>query len=224
LGASRGTVREGLKILECQGLIASKPGPGGGVFIREPSHDDAIGMMENLFLFSQPSIAGIYALRKIIEPHLAADAARRRSPKTVQALQATIRLYEDEPKTAKEEYAQRLAELDFHAVLARACDDSLFAFIGVFLLRLLREMTVCRTIYKKTKTQFRQTGLHYQVRLLRAIKAGDAARARKIMQEHMREAEKYMLERAAVVTRGLRLAAKKKPRQTRADKAALAKK
>lgn len=202
LSASRGTVREALKILEFQGLIESKTGPSGGVFVRAASHEDAIGMLESLFVFQQPSIAEIYALRKVIEPELAANTARKHSPETFAALQDAIRLYEDEPKTAKEEYAQRLAELDFHAELARCGGNSLFSFIAIFLLRLLRDMTVCRAIYKEPNPALRETGLHYQVRLLRAIKAGNETRARNIMREHMEDAEKYMLERAAVVSRG----------------------
>ena len=102
------------------------------------------------------------------------------------------------PKTAEEEYRQRLAELDFHAELARSSSNRLLGFVAVFLLSLLRDMTVCREIYKEPNPELRETGLHYQVRLLRVIKAGDEAQARQIMHDHMVEAEVYMLERAAM--------------------------
>ncbi|HEY9056210.1 MAG TPA: FCD domain-containing protein [Aurantimonas sp.] len=201
LRASRGTLREALKILEFQGLITSKTGPGGGIFVSSVSPDQAIRLLDNLFLFEQPSIANIYALRKWVEPELAASVAGKLSPDGFAALQSTIRLYEDEPTTAEEEYAQRLAELDFHEELTRHCDNPLLAFIGRFLLSLLREMTVCRAIYQEPNPGLRETGLHYQVRLLRALKAGDPELCRMIMRGHMIEAEKYMLERAAVRVR-----------------------
>jgi GntR family transcriptional regulator, transcriptional repressor for pyruvate dehydrogenase complex len=199
LKISRGTLREALKILEFQGLIASKTGPGGGVFVTSIPPETAIRMLDNLFLFEPPSIADIYAIRKLIEPELAASAAS--GPLTepaFEALQATIRLYEDEPSTAEEEYRQRLAELDFHAELARNNPNRLLGFVAVFLLSLLRDMTVCREIYQESNPELRETGLNYQVRLLRAIKAGDVDHAREIMRQHMIEAEIYMLERAAV--------------------------
>ena len=63
-------------------------------------------------------------------------------------------------------------------------------------------MTVCRSIYKEPNPALRETGLHYQVKLLRAIKSGDAELCRMIMRGHMIEAEKYMKERAAMRTRG----------------------
>jgi GntR family transcriptional repressor for pyruvate dehydrogenase complex len=98
----------------------------------------------------------------------------------------------------EEEYRQRLAELDFHAELARNTSNRLLGFYRRVPVVVLRDMTVCREIYQEPNPQLRETGLHYQVRLLRAIKAGDADHARTIMHEHMIEAEKYMLERAAM--------------------------
>ncbi len=198
LKASRGTLREAMKILEIQGLITSKTGPGGGAFISALAPADAIQLLDNLFLFKQPSIADIYAMRKLLEPELAAEIAGKLTPEAFAALQATIRLYEAEPKTADEEYQQRLAELDFHAELARQSGNEILGFVCVFMLSLLRDMTVCREIYSRPNPELRERGLHYQVQLLRAIKAGDAERARGIMREHMEEAERYMLARAAM--------------------------
>jgi len=198
LKVSRGTLREALKLLEFQGLIASKTGPGGGVFVTAIETDNVIRMLDNLFLYQPPSIRDIYAIRKFVEPELAVSVAGTLSAEAFAALQGTIRLYEAEPASAEEEYSQRLAELDFHAELARHAPNRLLGFIAVFLLSLLRDMTVCRDIYQQPNPKLRETGLNYQVRLLRAIKAGDAEKARTIMLQHMVEAERYMLKRAAM--------------------------
>ena len=199
---SRGTLREALKVLEFQGLISTRSGPGGGVFVSFVEPAEAIGLLDNLFLFDPPSIADIYTLRKQLEPELAASVAGNLTDEAFQALQRCIRLYEDEPKTAEEEYTQRLAELDFHEELTRHCNNPILAFTCSFLLSLLRDMTVCRSIYKEPNPALRETGLHYQVRLLRAIKAEDPELCRMIMHDHMMEAEKYMLERAAMRSPG----------------------
>lgn len=196
--ASRGTMREAQKILEFQGLIVSKTGPGGGVFVSTVGADQAIRLLDNLFLFQPPSIAEIYAIRKVLEPQLAASVAGRLSPEAFAALQAKIRLYEAEPETAEEEYRQRLAELDFHVELARHAENALLGFNCIFLVSLLRDMTVCRAIYKESNPALREAGLHYQISLMRAIKAGDGERAEKVMRDHMEAAERYMLERAEI--------------------------
>lgn len=196
--ASRGTMREALKILEFQGLTISKTGPGGGVFVAAVSADLALRLLDNLFLFQPPEIADIYAIRRELEPQLAASLAGRLSPAAFAALQDKIRLYEDEPKTAEEEYGQRLAELDFHAELVRHAQNALLGFVCIFLVSLLRDMTACRAIYKEPNPALRETGLHYQICLLRAIKRGDGDKAATIMREHMITAEKYMCEHAEI--------------------------
>jgi DNA-binding FadR family transcriptional regulator len=201
---SRGTLREALKILEFQGLTTSKTGPGGGVFVASVDAGHAILLLDNLFLHEQPSIADIYAIRKELEPKLAESLAGKLSDETFALLHAKIRLYEDEPKTVEEEYRQRMAELDFHEELARVCENRLLGFLCRFLVSLLRDMAVCRDIYKQHNPELRETGLHYQVALLRAIKAGDAERAGRLMREHMVAAEAYMLERSEIRRRSRR--------------------
>lgn len=194
--ASKGTVREAMKALETQGLIKTRTGPGGGAFVTALSGEQAMDLLSNLFLFNQPGIADIYALRKLLEPELAASLAGRLDEAGIAALQATIRLYENEPRTAEEEFRQRIAELDFHSVLASLADNQLLGFVCVFLHRLLRDLTECRAIYFEPNPQLRETALTYQVRLIRFLKTNDAEGARALMRDHMEEAERYMRERA----------------------------
>lgn len=180
------------------GVDRQQDGTGGGVFVSTVGADQAIRLLDNLFLFQPPSIAEIYAIRKVLEPQLAASVAGRLSHEAFTELQAKIRLYEAEPETAEEEYRQRLAELDFHVELARHAENTLLGFNCIFLVSLLRDMTVCRAIYKEPNPALRETGLHYQISLMRAIKAGDGERAAQIMRDHMEAAERYMLERAEI--------------------------
>ena len=201
LRASKGTVREAMKALETQGLIKSRTGPGGGAFVTALSGEQAMALLGNLFLFNQPSIADIYAMRKLLEPELVVGLAGRLDDAAHERLQATIRLYESAPETAEEEFAQRIAELDFHSVLAGFSENRILGFVLVFLHRLLRDMTVCRAIYSTPNPGLRETALSYQVRLLRHLKAGDATAAGALMHAHMEEAERYMLDRAEMKQR-----------------------
>lgn len=202
LQASKGTVREAMKALQTQGLIKTRTGPGGGAFVTALSGEQAMDLLSNLFLFSRPSIADIYALRKLLEPELAASVAGRLDEAAVEELQATIQLYQNEPADAEEEFQQRMSELDFHSVLAGFSENRLLGFVCVFMHTLLRDMAVCRAIYVTPNPRLRETALNYQVRLIRLLKAGDAETARQVMREHMEEAERYMLERAAIRQQG----------------------
>ena len=72
-GVSKGTVREALRILEAQGLIITKTGPGGGSIIGEVSAERASSLLANYFYFQDLSLSDIYQMRKALEPELVAS-------------------------------------------------------------------------------------------------------------------------------------------------------
>ena len=121
-------------------------------------------------------------------------------------LKATIRVYDHPPVNLGEEYRQRLAELDFHSVLAELCPNRVLGFFCEFLQSLLRNLSVCRRIYGTPNPALRESGLAYQIRLLDALRGGDAAEVHRIMFEHMCAAQAYMEAcEAELTTRFLRL-------------------
>jgi GntR family transcriptional regulator, transcriptional repressor for pyruvate dehydrogenase complex len=201
-GASKGSVREALSALRSQGLIRTRTGPGGGVFLAEIGAERSMSLLSNYFLFRTPTITDIYAVRCELEPELAASVAGRLSETDFAQLERTMRIYDALPKTAEEEYHQRMAELDFHTVLAMLCPNPALGFICRFLQKLLREMAVCRRIYDLPHPELRDTALHYQIPLMRALRAGDADAARQIMAEHMAAARDYMVSVEASIASG----------------------
>ena len=72
-GVSKGTVREALRILEAQGLISTKTGPGGGSIVAKVSVERTRALLANYFYFQDLSIADIYEMRKVLE-HIASLA------------------------------------------------------------------------------------------------------------------------------------------------------
>jgi len=86
-GVSKGTVREALRILEAQGLIETKTGPGGGSIVGEVSAERARSLLANYFYFQDLSIADIYQMRKALEPELAATLAGKLSMEQLNELQ-----------------------------------------------------------------------------------------------------------------------------------------
>jgi len=72
---SRPTLRESLKLLESQGVLRLRPGPGGGIIVGEPSADLlAHGLSVFLRLHEVPFVTVLKA-REVIEPALAYAAA-----------------------------------------------------------------------------------------------------------------------------------------------------
>jgi len=197
--AGKGTIREALKSLEVQGLIRMRTGPGGGAFVERMSEARAMSMLGNYLFAKDISIGNIYALRKVLEPLAAVDAMHHIDATGLRRLEEIIAVYDHEPRDAQERWDQRMAELDFHAVVAEYADNALLAFSCRFLQRLLKDLTVCRDIYKQPDPVLRQTGIAYQRELIRAMAAGDGERVHQIMSEHMADAEGHMLHLEAVL-------------------------
>jgi len=198
-GASKGTIREALKALEVQGLIRIRTGPGGGAFIERMSEQRAMSLLSNFLFAKTITIADIYALRKVLEPLLAVSAMPNIDEVGFQRLNELIAVYDHESSDATELWNQRMAELDFHSVVAEYSDNALLAFICRFLQRLLKDLAVTREIYIQPQPLLRASGIAYQRDLLAAIKRKDAKRVHQIMRDHMAHAEAMMLSLQAEV-------------------------
>ncbi len=87
---SRPTLRESMRILESQGVLELRPGPGGGIIVRQPSVDLlAHGLSVFLRLHEVPFITVLKA-REVIEPALASEAALNGTEEDFAALEDSI--------------------------------------------------------------------------------------------------------------------------------------
>ena len=87
---SRPTLRESLRMLEAQGVIALRPGPGGGVIVGRPSIDTLAHAL-SVFLYLQGVPFGtVLKAREVIEPALAYEAAVHGTEREFDELQASI--------------------------------------------------------------------------------------------------------------------------------------
>lgn len=202
LKVSKGTMREALKILETQGLIQTRTGPGGGAFITEMPAARARALLANFFFFKDLSINDIYEMRQALEPELAAEVATHIGESEIVELENTMVVYDHPPKTIEEEQRQRIAELEFHERLAGLSKNPLLSFECAFLVSMLKDLAICRRIYKRPIPDLRERGLSYQAQLIEALRAADADAARTIMKAHMTTAKRLMEAQETIVNRG----------------------
>lgn len=202
LGVSKSTIREALKVLETQGMIRTRTGPGGGAFITDVGEELAGALLGNHFFFKEIGIADIYALRIALEPLMVTAIAEHINDEQISLLEQRMSLYEQPPATIEEARRQREAELDFHATLASFSRNPLTRFICGFLVRMLKELAVCRTIYEQPNKELRERGLAYQARLIEALRDHDPDSAALIIREHMIAAQQIMLAQEAELVQG----------------------
>ena len=200
-GMAKGTIREAIRILEAQGLVRSRTGPGGGVFVHRVSEERATALMGNYFYFEQLTIDDIYQIREALEPELAASLAGRLSAGQLAALEDVMTGTLEPAATAEEERELHIASLRFHALLAEMSDNPLLRFLIRFTANMLSDITVSRRLYTQPNRELWASGRAYQSRLLAALRAGDADASRQILIDHMRHAHRLMKLQEAELTR-----------------------
>lgn len=201
-GAGRGTVREALKSLEVQGFIVNVPGSEGGAILAEVPYARAMQLLRNYFHFKTLTFAQVYTLRKLIEPELAAMAIGHLSEEHFSKLAQCIDICEcGDYSRATQRRQQRIAELEFHNLLATACPSPILSFIGRFLNDVLRDLVVMSDANFVRHEEFRIATCDYHRRLVEALRAGDAEVVRQLMLDHMLQAEAYMVELDAELDR-----------------------
>src|SRR6266705_1264525 len=71
----RGTLREALRLLEFQGVISLKPGPGGGPVLMSPAASHLAGTLMLVMQLNQAPVREILAARAVLEAVVARLAA-----------------------------------------------------------------------------------------------------------------------------------------------------
>ncbi|WP_299849713.1 FadR/GntR family transcriptional regulator [uncultured Roseovarius sp.] len=185
---AKGTIREAMRILEAQGLIKTRTGPGGGGFVHEVSRQRAKALLGNYFYFKDLTIGDIYQLRLALEPELAASLAGNLSEEVLALLEDNIAEYSEPAATLDEERQQHVASLRFHAVLAEQAKNPMLGFIIDFMVNLLSDLTVYRRLYSPPNLELWKQGRDHQQRLVQALRNSDGDLARSIMTDHMETA------------------------------------
>ena len=191
-GMAKGTIREAMRILEAQGLVKSRTGPGGGTFVHEVSKERARALLGNYFYFQHLTIRDIYELRRVLEPELAAALAGKLPAEVLGQLEAIVGEYDAPAATIEEERAQHIASLRFHALLAAQADNALLGFLIDFMVNMLSDLTVYRKLYEPPNEELWKRGSAFHFELLDALRVGDADTARLVMRDHMETAQKLM--------------------------------
>lgn len=188
---SKGTIREALKSLEVQGLVRIKTGPKGGAVLETVTFTHATDLLRNYLHFQKPTGGDLYALRKLVEPELAVSVVGKLTDEDFQRLEDLVAACAQPPASAGERQSQRMAELEFHNVLAARCDNPLLALVCRFLNDLVRDLVVYKKVLYPEQTDFSRSNLRYHVELIGAYRARAVGEVRRLMREHMEEAERF---------------------------------
>ena len=166
-GVSRATVREALRVLAAQNLIATAKGAGGGSYITRPTVDHISEFLLtsiNLMTKSHDlSLDELLEARDLLEVPAARLAAQRRRDQDIEALEAAI---DDEmlQLPANEQFA---INKDFHSTLLGACGNQLILIAAQPLFMVLQTHLTRSSLGRNF-----HAGIHEQHRAISAAIAG----------------------------------------------------
>jgi DNA-binding FadR family transcriptional regulator len=189
---SKGTIREAMRLLQAQGLVETKTGPGGGNFVGKVSRDRASALLANYFYFQDVTIDDIYQLRIALEPELVASLAGTLSEAQLGELETIMLEYAEPAADAEAERLQHIASLRFHARLSDFGSNALLGFFIGFMAQILSDLTVYKRLYTTPNHDLWRRGRNHQLDLLAALRQGDGERAREVMRSHMEMARSMM--------------------------------
>jgi GntR family transcriptional regulator, transcriptional repressor for pyruvate dehydrogenase complex len=173
-GFSRSTIREALRLLEADGLIVSKPGPGGGLRVGYPDVNQMSRSMAILLTTRAVTHREILAFRRMFEPPLAAAAARGATQDQGDWL---VRLAENEESS----YSGARASVEFHEAIG-VCTNNGVALVVLSAMQSALEGHL--RVESPSSENIRETTRGH-LRIARLIRDGDEAGAERAMQRHL---------------------------------------
>jgi DNA-binding FadR family transcriptional regulator len=182
-GVNRSTVREALRELESRGLLQRRPG-SKLMSVSRPHHQTIAAGVSDALLLHDVTARDVWEALTILEPPLAAAAARARSATDLAAIAAAAQGFAAE-RADTAEAVRRTAEV--FRCIGRATHNPVLGLAQEPLLRLL-EPSLQIMIDKVPQARERIATAHK--RLLEVLEAQDAEGAHSWMARHIRDFRK----------------------------------
>jgi GntR family transcriptional regulator, transcriptional repressor for pyruvate dehydrogenase complex len=181
---SRGTIREALHILEHDGIVQIKKGPGGGIFLSDGNLLQLIDSIYFTLRWEQVSFPTLMEARKSLEDRIARLAALRAEKEDLEEIENILGKMES---TGPDEGLFVQYDTDFHVALAKAAKNKILLMFMVA----LKELHNRVVDYSNLHESLFPVAISYHREILGAVKEGDPEKAAVIMAEHLEYFEKH---------------------------------
>lgn len=178
-GLSRATVRESLRSLQHEGLVATRRGRGGGSVVSRPTAATVADSLGRHLRNWRPGTSSLLEVRTVLEPWCAALAAERRTDEALDRIEETdaavVAALDDLPRYLE-------ANVAWHLAVADACGNDLVAAFMRAVSGAVRHQTDDAEF---NTAEVRRTAVRAHHRITEAIRAGDPEAARRRMARHV---------------------------------------
>jgi GntR family transcriptional regulator, transcriptional repressor for pyruvate dehydrogenase complex len=181
---SRSSIRDAMRRLELMGLV--EPRQGAGTTVRDSSPDAMANPLFSLLMSKRKHISELLEVRTIIEPPIAARAARHITPEQLARMEEILRRQSE--KVSRGEPAIE-EDSEFHYTIAMAANNSVLLHVIDVLMDLLRES---RERNMQVEGRLQKSFEGHQ-RIFTALTRGDAQAAEAAMRRHLEAVTQLVL-------------------------------
>jgi len=182
----RSSIRDALRVLEVMGTV--KVRQGGGTVIQDLSPQTLVTPLATMLTRRRAMVAELMDLRRILEPPLAARAAKNATAEDIAHLEGILARQQEKLSRGEPSGSE---DAEFHNGVARACGNRVVLNVLDILMDLLSE-TRAQTLLSKARAQRSLAGHR---RILRAIARRDPTSAEISMRHHIRSVGTIVLDR-----------------------------
>jgi DNA-binding FadR family transcriptional regulator len=179
-GASRGAIREALRILEMHGLITIKTGPTGGPIVSEVTGAEVARIMSLYFARMQVTFGELNNARLELEPLAARSAASHGDRSRTATLLAATRAQSSENSSDSRRYVTACAA--FHETVVDMWDNPVLRMLTEAIIEILSERLGSATFTPKSEMPY---ALLQHQDIAEAISAGRPDDAEAAMRKHV---------------------------------------
>lgn len=175
-GYSRAVVREGLRLLEAEGLVVLQAGRNGGAVVHRPD-PERLGLSVDLILRLQSTtVREVHEAQRLIEPMIIRQAIRHATREDLARVRQTITRIEDHPDDVElvREQSNR-----FHSLLGECTHNNVLAIIAGLIRQVVLGMR-----YAGTREEALIIARAHR-RVLEAVEARDEAAAIRRVLRHV---------------------------------------
>ncbi len=181
LGVGRASLREALRILEVQGLLTIRPGPGGGPVLAQASGRDYGRTSTLYFMASGATYREVIEARVSMMGLTARLAAERATPEGAErlrwAIETTKQAFELEDR------AWALTASGFYSTIAELCQNRVVALFCLALMSIYVEHLPPMGLSPEHRRQI----IAVHERIAKAVGRADGRTAERVMTEHLLE-------------------------------------
>ncbi len=184
LGVGRSSIRDAVRTLEVMGIL--EPRQGHGTVVRDLSADALVVPLSLVLTRKRELVTELLDVRRMIEPGLAARAAKNATAEEIAHMAAILARHEAKLRRGEEAMDE---DSDFHYAIALASRNSIVLRVLDVLMDLLRESR-SRSLQVPGRPQRSFDGHR---RILRALQRRDAKAAEAAVRRHLKEIEEVVM-------------------------------